>query len=91
MEYRYKIVNDEIVEVSYDMNGKATETPTGVKAFYTKKEICDRYHWGKTLMQQNLMCIAKEIYSHNRCGFITTKKVFSPAEMTFIINYFGLP
>ena len=90
MDYRYKIVNNEIIEVSL-INGKPVETPTGVKAFYTKKEICEKYHWGKTLMQQRLAELGQYIYDTTKEGFVTTKKTFSPYEMTLILNYFGLP
>lgn len=72
------------------------DKPTSVKAFYTKKEIRENYHWGKQLMIDNLMELRDKIYKtftdrYGRTVYIVTKKVFSPAEMCEIFNYYGLP
>lgn len=92
MIYRYQIVNNEIVEITYDQNGKQTKTPTGAKAFYTKKEIAERYKWGGDLMRKNLLEIGDKIYDTDSNGnLITSKRVFSPKEITIILDYFGLP
>lgn len=90
MDYEYRIKNDEIIEISI-IEGKRVETPTGVKAFYTKQEICDKYHWGKDMMRKRLEEIAPYIYNGTDEGFVTTKKVFAPFEMERILNYYGLP
>ena len=98
--YRYKIVNDEILEETYfnvdyykEENAKPLATSnTGIKAFYTKKEIMQRYKWGGTLMRKFLLEIGDKIYQRNKDGkLITTKKKFSPSEMEIILNHFGTP
>ena len=93
MRYSYKIRNGEIFEYSVDNNGKDHFTPTGVKAFYTKKEIGIRYGWGRSALRTNLLDpgIARFIYDRRNGEYITRKKVFRPAEMEIIFNYFGLP
>lgn len=91
MEYHYKIVNNEIIEVTI-INGKPIESPTGARAFYTKKEIAERYQWGRKIMRENLMELGNKIYDINSKGeLVTTKKVFSPKEICAILEYYGLP
>ena len=70
--------------------------PTSVKAFYTKKEICEAYHWSKDLMRKNLLELKSHIYKSRRDRFgrdvfVTTKRVFSPLDMCEIFDFFGLP
>lgn len=88
----YRIQNGEFYELM-PSNGKMELTPTGVKAFYTKKEMCVRYGWSKKLLRAKLLePISDYIYDIDIKGYyITTKRVFSPIEIEYIVTYFGLP
>lgn len=93
MFYKYKIRNNEFIEITYlNSTSKPIESPTGVKAFYTKKEIVERYKWSKNLMRKNLSEIGDKIYDTDTSGnLITTKKLFRPEEICYIVECFGLP
>ena len=88
---KYKIINDEIIEETF-FGGKRYETHTGIKAFYTKKEIMQHYKWKKAVMQKNLLLIGDKIYDDDgKGGLVTRKRVFLPEEICYIIECFGLP
>lgn len=94
MIYKYKIRNNEFIEITYlnSTSKPLVEMPTGVKAFYTKKEIMERYKWCGNLMRKNLLSIGDKIYDDDgKGGFVTTKRVFLPEEICYIVECFGLP
>lgn len=65
---------------------------TGVKAKYSKKEIFQLYGWNRELGRRMLWEIAHKIYKRNPDGtYKVSKKTFTPNELCYILDYFGLP
>lgn len=73
--------------VIYD-NGITTE----VNAVYTKKEICILFGWSRETGRKMFNEIAHKLYCKNPDGtYINTKKIFSPNELCYILDFYGLP
>ena len=52
----------------------------------------ERYKWCSNLMRKNLLSIGDKIYDDDgKGGFVTTKRVFLPDEICYIVECFGLP
>ncbi|NCA79950.1 MAG: hypothetical protein EOM76_07180 [Sphingobacteriia bacterium] len=66
-------------------------TDTGVKAVYTKAEIATMYGWSSEVCRIRLNTISHMIYPIVKGKYKRNKRVFTPIEVTKIINEFGLP
>lgn len=64
---------------------------TGVKAFYSKYEIAQRYGWSMELCRRRLIEIQHEIYKRENGKYNRYKRIFTPTEIEKILNEFGLP